>query len=93
MPRARRFIAFRFMLEIAIIPITCIAFYALFVGLTFGFRLWRTDAPVVTLLWLGIVLAPGWFCGLLKWSQCSETKTMVVLGGLVAIVGWATLLA
>lgn len=93
MPQARSFTAVRFLLEIAIIPVALVSFYALFVGLTFGFRLWRLDAPLVTILWLIVVLAPAWFYGLLKWSQYSRLKTLVVFGGVAAILSWIALRA
>lgn len=78
MVRARQPFAIRLMLELAIIPIGLVSLYALFVGLTFGFNLWRSDAPLVTIGWLAIVLAPLWFYGLLKWSENSNRRTVTV---------------
>ena len=62
-------------LEILMIPISLIAFYALFVGLTFGFNLWNPNSPLVTIVWLGIVTSPAWFYGLLYWSKGSPPRT------------------
>ena len=81
MRQRERLFAIRFLLELAIIPISLIAAYALFVGVTFGFNLWRPDAPLVTVIWLMIVTAPLWFYFLLKWSQTSTTKTAFVAAG------------
>jgi len=81
MRQPQLFYATRFLLELTIIPISLIAAYALFVGMTFGFNLWRLDAPLVTLLWLMIVASPAWFYFLLKWSQRSTLRTAVVAVG------------
>lgn len=82
MRQPQLFYAIRFLLELTIIPISLIAAYALFVGITFGFNLWRIDAPLVTLAWLIIVASPAWFYFLLKWSQASATRTAMVTVGL-----------
>ena len=74
MRQRKRFYSLRFLLELVVIPISLIAAYALFVGVTFGFNLWRAEAPLVTVAWLMIVTSPLWFYLLLKWSQTSATR-------------------
>ncbi|BBB07899.1 hypothetical protein [Sphingopyxis sp. EG6] len=81
MRQRKRFYSLRFLLELAFIPISLIAAYALFVGVTFGFNLWRSEAPLVTVVWLMIVASPLWFYLLLKWSQTSTTRTAFLAAG------------
>lgn len=81
MRQPQLFYAIRFLLELTIIPISLIAAYALIVGITFGFNLWRIEAPLVTVAWLIIVASPAWFYFLLKWSQASFTRTAMVTVG------------
>lgn len=81
MRQRKRFYSLRFLLELAIIPISLIAAYALFVGVTFAFNLWRSEAPLVTVVWLMIVTSPLWFYLLLKWSQTSTTRTAFLAAG------------
>ncbi|EIZ78466.1 hypothetical protein WSK_2910 [Novosphingobium sp. Rr 2-17] len=78
MGSVRKPFVIRLMLELAIIPIGLVSLFALFVGLTFGFNLWRLDMPLVTVGWLAVVLAPVWFYALLKWSENSSGRTVAV---------------
>lgn len=66
------------MLELAIIPIGFVSFYALFAGLTFGSNLWHLEMPLVTIGWLTLVLAPLWYYGLLRWSQNSSGRSVAI---------------
>ena len=76
----------RTVLEILLIPISLIALYALFVGLTFGFNLWNPNAPLVTAIWLGIVTSPAWFYGLLRWSKGSRPRTAILFAASIGAI-------
>lgn len=88
MRQRKRFYSLRFLLELAIIPISLVAAYALFVGVTFGFNLWRAEAPLVTVVWLMIVTSPLWFYLLLKWSQTSANRTALLAIGAAISAGY-----
>ena len=76
----------RGVLQILMLPISLIALYALFVGVTFGFNLWNPNSPLVTVIWLLIVASPVWFYGLLYWSKDSRRKTTALFTvGVVSI--------
>ncbi len=81
----------RLFVQLLMIPISLAALYALLVGLRFGFNLWNPDDPVVTIVWLAIVLSPVWFYGLLYWSKGSRQRTTVLfavsLGAIILGVG------
>jgi len=73
-------------LYVLLFPILFTALFALLEGLFFGFNLWRTDRPLVTMVWLLIVASPVCFYGLLLWSKGSPRRTVAAFS-----ITWAAI--
>jgi hypothetical protein len=70
-------------LVVLLVPATLVSFTSLFVGLTFGLNLWRSDRPFAIALWFAEVMFPGFIVAalrlvntcrqLLKWTAAAWT--------------------